>query len=326
MGHSPSYNPWLHRFAVLTTCVALLPVTLGALTTSEGAGMAFPDWPTSDGYNMLFYPWLQSTGDEFLEHGHRLAGMLIGLFSMGLVTLVWKYESRLWVTFAGFVVLLSVIAQGILGGLRVLENDPRLAMVHGLFAALVFALMAAVSLFTSRKWLSAEQKNVERDPNSLKPWAIAAAVLILGQYALGGFLRHRGTALFEHMGMAVVVLAVVISLVIASRKTRELWVTRPAWGLLALTVIQISLGLATFITKFGLKAAGWVAVAGTTLQTSIRSGHTIVGMLLLMTAIVIVLRVYRLSHVWNLQHPEQMADRPLTGSSFNRMTMEGGTP
>lgn len=321
MDSLPAYNPWLHLFAVLTTCVALLPVTLGALTTSEGAGMAFPDWPTSDGYNMLFYPWLQSSGDEFLEHGHRLAGMLIGIFSLGLVTLVWKYEHRLWVTVAGFVVLLSVIAQGILGGLRVLENDPRLAMVHGLFAAMVFALMAAVSLFTSRRWLSADKEEIQRDPNFVKPWAIASVVMILGQYMLGGFLRHRGTALFEHMGMAVVVLAVVISLVVAARKTKLKWVIRPSWLLLALTVSQISLGLATFITKFGLKAAGWVAVSGTTLQTMIRSGHTIVGMLLLMVSVIVLLRAYRLCRVWNERHLEKASTQvPVLPG----MSMEGG--
>ena len=286
--------------------------------------MAFPDWPTSDGYNMLFYPWLQSTGDEFLEHGHRLAGMLIGIFSIGLVTLVWKYESRLWVTVAGFVVLLSVIAQGLLGGLRVLENDPRLAMVHGLFAALVFALMAAVSLFTSRNWLTVSQHEVRKDPNFLKPWSTAAVVMILAQYTLGGFLRHRGTALFEHMGMAVVVLAVVISLVVAARKTEENWLTRPAWFLLTLTVLQIGLGLATFITKFGLKAAGWVAVAGTTLQTAIRSGHTIVGMLLLMTSTIVLLRAYRLGQVWTEGHPHTESQDRSSLSLLHGMPVEGG--
>lgn len=317
-----TYNPWLHRFAVLTTCVALLPMTLGALTTSEGAGMAFPDWPTSDGYNMLFYPWLQSSSDEFLEHGHRLAGMLIGLFSLGLVTLVWKYESRLWVTVAGFVVLLSVIAQGVLGGLRVLENDPRLAMIHGLFAALVFALMAAISLFTSRRWLGLKSKPIESDPNFAKPWAIASVIVILGQYMLGGFLRHMGTALFEHMGMAVVVLAVVIALVIAAHKTKERWIKRPAWVLLGLTVTQFSLGLATFITKFGLKAAGWVAVSGTTLQTTIRSSHTIVGMLLLMTSVIVTLRIFHLCHIWNERHlPSQ---KTVDSQTFTGITMEGG--
>lgn len=316
------YHPWVHRFAVLTTCVALLPVTLGALTTSEGAGMAFPDWPTSDGYNMLFYPWLQSTGDRFLEHGHRLAGMLIGIFSIGLVAMVWKFERRLWVTVASFVILLSVVVQGVLGGLRVLENDPRLAMIHGLFASLVFALMAAVALFTSRSWINAASREMPRDPNFARPWAVAAVAAIVAQYSLGGLLRHLGTAVFEHMGMAVVVLTSVTALLVAARKTKQSWISRPAWGLLFLTIAQIALGLFTFVTKFGLKSAGWVAVSGTTLQSLTRSSHTIVGMLLLMASVIVALRVFRMSRLWNERHPKQLPEQK--GESIGSLTVEGG--
>jgi len=316
------YHPWVHLFAVLTTCVALLPVTFGAFTTSEHAGMAFPDWPTSDGYNMLFYPWLQSSGDQFLEHGHRLAGMLIGIFSIGLVAVVWKYERRLWVTVASFVILLSVIVQGLLGGLRVLENDPRLAMLHGLFASLVFALMASIVLFTSRSWLNSASHAMPRNPHFAKPWAVAAVAAITAQYSLGGMLRHLGTAVFEHMGMAVIVLVSVIALLVAARKTQQSWISRPAWGLLLLTIAQISLGLFTFITKFGFQTAGWVAVSGTTLQSVTRSSHTVVGMLLLMTSVIVTLRVFRMSSLWNERHPEPVAG--LNREPIPAMKMEGG--
>jgi len=80
------------------------------------------------------------------------------------------------------------------------------------------------------------------------------------------------------------------------------------------------LGLATFITKFGLKAAGWVAVSGTTLQTMIRSCHTIVGMLLLMTSVIVLLRAYRVCRVWNDRHQECVPQIP----NLNTMSMEGG--
>src|SRR5262245_4864090 len=47
---SAQYNPWVHRLAVLTACAALLPIVMGALVTTTDAGMAFRDWPTSDGH------------------------------------------------------------------------------------------------------------------------------------------------------------------------------------------------------------------------------------------------------------------------------------
>ena len=53
----------VHVLAVITAVVSLAPIGLGSLVTTLGAGMAFPDWPTSDGQGMMAYPWLQSSGD-----------------------------------------------------------------------------------------------------------------------------------------------------------------------------------------------------------------------------------------------------------------------
>jgi len=84
-----SYHPALYRLAIATACVALLPIVVGAVVTTMKAGMAFRDWPTSDGYNMFFYPWLKSAGNKFIEHGHRLAGILIGLVSIATALTAW---------------------------------------------------------------------------------------------------------------------------------------------------------------------------------------------------------------------------------------------
>jgi heme a synthase len=308
-----NHHPSLHRLAVVTACVALLPVTLGALTTSQGAGMAFPDWPTSDGYSMLFYPWFQSIAesDKFLEHGHRLAGALIGLFSIALAVATWKWDRRLSVTVMSCVVLLSVVAQGILGGLRVLENDARFAMYHGLFASLVFTMMVGIALVTSKSWLSAhEQADLSRNPHDLKPWAVVLNLTILGQYALGGMLRHLGRTLDEHILGAVLVLIITLAAAIAALRHRHAWLRRCAQLLLLLVVVQIALGLASFVLKFGWAASGWVAVRGTVLQSLTRSAHTVVGMLLFSTSVVLTMCVYRLGTVWSRVHPDSLAGFP----------------
>ena len=118
-------NRWLHRFAVATCCAALLPIVVGAIVTTMKWGMAFYDWPSSDGHGMFAYPWFGSTIDKFTEHGHRLAGITIGCFSIVLAACAWKTESRSWVRWLATAVLAGVILQGLLGGGRVLANDPR---------------------------------------------------------------------------------------------------------------------------------------------------------------------------------------------------------
>ncbi len=285
------YQSTLHRFAIATTLVALLAMGIGALVTTKKAGMAFRDWPSSDGHNMLLYPWLQSAGDKFLEHGHRLAGMLIGFFSIGLVAMLsWK-ESRPKVRWAGWLILAAVILQGLLGGMRVLENDERMAMAHGLFAALILSMMASVALFTSRPWIEMTEQKKLPSVSHLLPVAILTIVVILAQYLLGGMVRHLGKQLFEHVGLAALVFLCCVTFAVMLFRSGVRWLKNAGWVLLLILGVQISLGLGAFVTKYGFPPMGYVAVQHSILQVLIRTSHTLVGMLLLMTSFTTLWRI-----------------------------------
>src|SRR5580704_12811622 len=135
----PAHSVWLHRFAWMTAALTLLlPVTTGAIVTTLKAGMVFADWPSSDGYNMLAYPWLTAARDQFVEHGHRLSGMTIGLVSLLLTIAAWRLDRRPVVRLIATAIFLAVFTQGMLGGARVLMDKQVMALVHGDFAALVF--------------------------------------------------------------------------------------------------------------------------------------------------------------------------------------------
>jgi len=294
-----SYHPALHRLSVATACVALLPIIVGAIVTTLQAGMAFSDWPTSDGYNMFFYPWLKSAGDKFIEHGHRLAGVLIGLFSIATALAAWMRRPGRLVRATALAVLAAVILQGLLGGARVRLDAQVLAMIHGSLAALVFSLMCALALFTSRSWLSADHdlSGSEQPSGLLKPLALTAPVIIFAQFLLGGALRHLGLVLFEHIGFAFVVLLCIFVTVFFALTSGLSWMRRPAWLLLLLAFVQVGLGLGAFVTRFGFPASGYVAVEYSAGQVLFRTGHTVVGMFLLATSVVLALRVLRLDSV-----------------------------
>jgi cytochrome c oxidase assembly protein subunit 15 len=308
------YRPLLFGLAVATAATALLPIVVGAVVTTLDAGMAFPDWPTSDGHGMLSYPWLRSAGDKFIEHGHRLAGIVIGCTSIVFAAATWSLESRRWVRYAALLVLLAVVAQGLLGGGRVLADARRLAMFHGAFAATVFALMCSMVLVLSRSWLrppleAGRDSLVE--PGALSPRRLAllrvsAAVTvpaILVQYALGGLIRHLGTALFEHVGMAAVVLACVLLTVFAAGRTHCRWLSRPAWLMGFIALGQLALGAGAWITKYGLASIGYVAVQQAPLQVIVRTSHTVVAMLLLASAVVLLLRALRAESIVRVGRP-----------------------
>ncbi|MCA9025628.1 MAG: COX15/CtaA family protein [Planctomycetaceae bacterium] len=293
------YNPWLHRFAVSTVCVAMITLVAGALVTSKNAGMAFRDWPTSDGQAMLTYPWLSDFArdwDKFLEHGHRLAGMLIGLWSIALVALVVRYEQRRWVKVAAFGVLCGVICQGILGGFRVWFDERGLAMLHGAFAACVLSLMAIVATALSRRWQMPVEQTVPRNSSVVAGMAVVTLIALATQYLLGGLIRHRGTGLYEHLGLGIVTLLIVITNAVVASRSRVVWLQRSGWLLLAIVLLQVSLGGAAWVTKFGFGMAGYVAVADSIQQIVFRTAHTVVGILVFMTAVVHVARTQRV--VW----------------------------
>ncbi|NIP85771.1 MAG: cytochrome oxidase assembly protein, partial [Planctomycetales bacterium] len=55
-------------------------IWVGGTVTTYSAGMAVPDWPTTEGH--WFYPlqrWLTGAWDLFLEHGHRMLAQAVGL-------------------------------------------------------------------------------------------------------------------------------------------------------------------------------------------------------------------------------------------------------
>lgn len=288
-----SERRWPHRVAILAALAALLPVTLGALTTTQGAGMAFPDWPTSDGHGMLEYPWLSSVGDKFLEHGHRLAGVLIGATSLLLALVLWGLETRRWVRNLGWTLLTAVVLQGVLGGIRVRYNSTWLAFVHGSTAPLVYCLTWLIACVTSRGWLTARVPSIDQAPGRVVKWlAIGTWLLVYSQYVLGGLVRHQGLAVREHLIFAVLAALSCILLAVAAASTGHRWLTSPALLVGGLVLCQLVLGAGTWITKYGWDDR--VAVYGSTQQVWFRTGHVIGGMLLFAGVSLLNFRLFRL--------------------------------
>jgi heme a synthase len=147
----------LHWYAVVAAASVSLLICSGGLVTSHEAGMAVPDWPNTFGYNMFLFPISRWVGGVFFEHTHRLIASTVGLLTVILCIALFVIESRRWVKTLGLIAVGAVIVQGILGGLRVTENDAVLGLFHGCLAQSFFALMATIALVTSRFWESLEQ-------------------------------------------------------------------------------------------------------------------------------------------------------------------------
>ncbi len=84
---TPAASPWLARYAKLVVVAAFWLIFTGGHTTTSGAGMAFPDWPLSNG-SLNPEGWLTNFF-MLLEHGHRLtAGLVTTLITVLFVWVV----------------------------------------------------------------------------------------------------------------------------------------------------------------------------------------------------------------------------------------------
>jgi cytochrome c oxidase assembly protein subunit 15 len=190
-------NPWLHWFAVLTAVVTFLLIGLGGLVTSHEAGMSVPDWPTSYGYNMFALPVKFWKGGAFFEHTHRLLASAVGFLTTILAVWLWLKDSRKWMKWLGVAAFFGVVAQGILGGLRVTMKMDSLGIFHGAVAQTFFVLICAIALFTSRAWHELAAKKIISVPRGLRSHVLFVTILIFIQLLIGATMRH------QHAGLAI---------------------------------------------------------------------------------------------------------------------------
>jgi len=203
-------NRPLHGFAVLTACFTFLLLGAGGLVTSHEAGMSVPDWPNSYGYNMFLFPPSRWIGGIFYEHTHRLIASGVGLMTTILAVWLWLKDRRKWMHWVGTTAFLLVVAQGVLGGLRVVLADAQLGIFHAIAGQLFFVLTSAIALFTSRWWLELERRSpARREKSGAEPLAgpeagvplrrlvLFTTILIICQLILAATMRQ------QHAGLAI---------------------------------------------------------------------------------------------------------------------------
>jgi cytochrome c oxidase assembly protein subunit 15 len=189
------YNPALAGFATFAAAWVFLLVTLGAFTTSINAGMAFPDWPLSNG-SLNPRGWLHNVS-MFAEHAHRLSAGVMTALTLILAIWIWFADRRDWLRRLAFYAVGLVILQAVVGGLRVLLEPDALApldttvgqlfaMLHACLAQAFVCVLFALAVSCSRGW-------IER-PTPVSPrvarWGVVCCALLFLQLAIAAVMRH----------------------------------------------------------------------------------------------------------------------------------------
>jgi cytochrome c oxidase assembly protein subunit 15 len=259
---------WTARLAVVAVAITGLLLIAGGLVTGREAGLAVPDWPSSYGYNMLLYPLARMTGNIYYEHAHRLYGMLVGLTTIILAIHLWRHDARPIVRRLALAAVLLVIAQGVLGGVRVVQSAPALAnqavevastqhdtalsaatrVIHGVTAQLFLALMAALAVLCSKAWSQPAVQSASAPTDRSLSIMLVATLTV--QLILGALARHLHQQVMTHMTFAAVVLMVALAAALRAwglHGEKSPALARCGKAVAVLVMLQVVLGVAALV-------------------------------------------------------------------------------
>jgi cytochrome c oxidase assembly protein subunit 15 len=290
----PVEGPRRVAFRLAATLVALtiLVIVKGAMVTSTGSGLAFADWPLSDGQLMPERSYTTLSG--FFEHFHRLFAALAGLLAIALVIFVFRARvggPRLRQGCAAGLLLICV--QGALGGTGVLSKLPVVnSAAHGTLAQVTVATFAVLAYALSARW-QATVPRAHASAAAARKLGVVAVAALLVQTVIGALARHGGdaTALWTHVGNAFVTF--LLLLIAAAHATGRLGHVPGVKGLgrllLWLLVAQLVLGFVALLVRTGKHPENiehlW--------RASLISAHVLNGSLLTLAASLLCAHVFR---------------------------------
>jgi len=284
-----------HRLALGTTVATAVLIVFGGLVTNSGAALAVPDWPNTFGHNLFLYPFSGMVGGVFYEHGHRLLGATVGLLTLALAAALWRRGGALRIL--GLVAVATVVAQGVLGGLRVVLLRDEIALIHGPLAQAFLALVATLAYLTSPGARATAAAPVD---SGLRHLAVVAAATAYAQIVLGALLTHAGW-LWLHVGGAVAVFAVVPVVTARARRTGDAVAVPLARALLALLGLQLALGIGAYLARF---SPLWIPGEQATML-ALPVAHRLVGGLLFAATVVLAVRL----NGWAADSPTERTGR-----------------
>ena len=193
----------LLNLARLACGLTFIVIIVGAYTRLTDAGLGCPDWPGCYGRMIIstqtdyiaeaqaFWPERPLQTDKaWIEMAHRYIAGLLGLMILAIAVLAWagKPAPRIRLLTGGL--LLLVVFQALLGMWTVtLLLKPFIVALH---------LLGGMAIIGLLHWLTLELRPAPGPAPAgfnLRPWAVAALLVLILQIALGGWTSTNYAAL-----------------------------------------------------------------------------------------------------------------------------------
>jgi len=321
-----AFDPFLRALTAALSLSCLFLIFVGGLVKSHEAGLSVPDWPTTYGENMFLFPYEKWIGGVFYEHGHRLLASGIGFITVCVALATFLRDQRRLPRVLSIVAVLTVIAQGVLGGLTVIyQLPPAISMSHGILAQTFFLITITLCYLQSRTFrATAPNQTSASETRTIRRIAVIVIGVLYLQLFAGALMRHNGAGmalldfptmggswfpsvapdvvdtanqlraavelppttplaitfhLIHRLGGVVVALsALLLFRMVSSLSTRATITRRVGSLILGLTLVQITLGVASILTIR---------------EPFLTSLHVATGAALLGSALLVLLTTYR---------------------------------
>jgi cytochrome c oxidase assembly protein subunit 15 len=297
-GHKPA----LAVFSAVAAAWVFVLVALGAFTTTIGAGMAFPDWPLSNG-SLNPSGWMTDLS-MFAEHSHRLSAGLMTILTIVAALWIWRTESRAWVRKLSYFAVALVLAQAVAGGLRVLLDSIHvasldtsvgqlIAMLHACLAQALACALIALAVSCSGAWIAKPIPVGGR----VRRLGVLCCILFFLQLGIAAVMRHSFAGLaiptfpwstpdhrllpsawnfkvgiqFAHRVMALVIAVAVLLFAVAVWRDRA-------------SPVSMRTGASALVSMLALQIVLGASIIWTQRSVYVTTGHVVVGALTLVTA------------------------------------------
>ena len=208
------------------------------------------------------------------QNAHMAAGVADALLIAGLT--VWRRR--------GWSILAVVVVDAGLGTFQ----GPLAGTLHAWLAALLFAGVAAIVLFTSPSWQRDPELVQDYGRPSLRFLSGAAAFLVAAQVAFGAGFRHSAVSVLPHLlgAMVTALFIMIVGAFVTTQFPKHASLRPIAVAFMTITGVQLFLGMAAFLMRLMNMAGTWVFL-------TISVAHVATGNLILAVSVMLALEIRR---------------------------------
>jgi hypothetical protein len=223
------------------------------------------------------------------QNVHVAAAVADTFLIVGLLIWLFRAGARAWLPRVGWSTLAVLVVDAGLGALQQHgSSGPLAGTLHAWLAALLFAAVAAIALFTSSSWQREAELVRDYGWPSLRFLSSTAAFLVAVQVGFGAGFRHSAVGVMPHLlgALVVAIFIIIVGAFVTTQFPKHASLRPMAVAFMTITGIQVFLGMGAFLMRM-------MNTAGSLVFLTISVAHVATGSLTLAAGVMLAIEIRR---------------------------------